>query len=292
MAPESPTASGLMTIQWRGPDGSVVDLFDPPNLFILPGIVGFGAGPRSVISDALPRGYAFVRGVSRAERTITLPVQLVADTMHDFLARRDALIVSLVATERLGSGQLVVTRTDGQVRAIDAYYAAGMEGADDLGLPRETFPLQLFCPRPWRDLAARTVVFPYSAARNYLSPYMTVSPSQSLGRTTVVVDGSLPTPPTWWFDGPFSSVTASGPAGSFTLLRPAVAGERFTVVTDTAQLSATSSNGGGNLIPDFAWPGSSLWPLLPGRNDLTLTLEGAQVGTSATLLYEPWTDAP
>lgn len=292
MPPTAAAPTGRSSITWQSPDGSVWDLTAPPTLWVLPGIVGFGVGPRAVVSDDLPQGYALYRSTVPGPRTITLPLHLHADDMASFLATRNALFSSLTATGRLRApGQLVVTRPDGSSRQIDCFYSAGLEGDADRGLPRQTWPVQLWAPFPWYSADQQSLSFPYFAGPAYLGPYETVSPSTSLGQADVYVQGGLPTPPLWWFDGPFSAVTATSGAGSFTLTRACAAGERWTVNTDPQQLSATSSDG-TNLMPFLNWPAGQLWRLQPGANRVSTAMTGAQPGTVATLAYQTRWDAP
>lgn len=293
MTPDLSTPTGQSWITWQSPDGSSWNLTDTPGgLWAQPGIVGFGAGPRTVVSDDLPAGYGLVRSTVPGPRTITIPLYLRDGTMGGFLARRAGLFASFTATGRMQQlGQLVVTRPDGSSRQIDCWYQAGFEGASDRGLPRQLFALQLLAPYPWYDVQPQQAVFPYIPARPYLNPYETVAPSTALGASTLFISGDLPTPALWWFDGPFSAVTAIGPDGQFTITRPCAAGERWTVNTDPQGPLAQSSDG-TNLMPFLNWPAGRLWQFQPGANSFAVGLTGAQVGTVATLNYQIRWDSP
>ncbi len=284
--------TGLSKVEWLGPDGSVWDLHDGRSTFLLHGVAGFGAAPRSVVSDVLPSGGALVRSTTVGPRTVTLPLHLRTDSMDQFLATFPLLLRSFTATARSGPGQLRVTRPDGSVRTLVCFYSAGLDADDGRGLPRTTVALQLFAPDPfWTETVTRHVSFPYVPARPYLAPFLTVAPSQALGSAAVMVDGSVETFPTWRLTGPFTQATLSNGSDSFTANATCAAGEVWTIDTRPSVASATSSTG-ANLIPYLNWPYSTLWPLRPGENDLTIALTGAATGTVADLFYSSRSETP
>ena len=289
------TPTGQSWITWQAPDGSSLNLTNPPGgLWVQRGVVGFGAAPRTVVADALPSGGDLYRSTTAGSRTITLPLYLRGDSPSAFLSAYRALVAAFVSTERLGPGRLVVTRPDGTARYVTAYYSAGLESDDGRGLPRTALPLQLYCPDPyWYAVDAKRVDFPYATGGNYLAPYLTVSPSRTLGHATVVIDGSARTWPTWLFTGPFDSVrVARGDDGSsFGIARAAQPGETWTVVTTPGSLSLLSTDG-TNLAPYLDWPATNLFPLAPGSNDLSILLENASSSTNAALTYQVTSDTP
>lgn len=280
-------ASEYTSLSWVSPNGSTTDLWDlDGRLFANGPITGFGAAPYSVIADLLPGGGSIVRTILPQPRIATIPLYLGDDDPLTFYTRFRTLVEAFTCTAQLGVGQLVVSRSDGSSRQVDAVYYAGFDAAADTGLAHQSMSVQLYCADPfWYSATESYAYFPYQAPLDYLNPYFSVSPSQTLGNTTVAISGSQPSYPIWKFTGPFASATVSNSSGqSFTIGRPAQAGEVYTVNTAPGSTLAVSSDG-TNLFPFLNWPTASLWQLSPGTNQITLDLEGAAVGSSALLLY-------
>jgi hypothetical protein len=274
---------------WLSPNGSTWDLMDldgaTDQLFTAQGVSGLGSAPRSVIADALPLGGTIVRTSLPQPRIITIPLTLGSDTIANFVATQRSLVEAFTCTDRLGPGQFVVTRGDGSSRQIPAIYYAGLEGSNDLGLAYGSLVVQLYCPDPFfTDTTPTIVTFPAATPQNFLSPYLTVISSQVLGNLTVEIDGSQPTFPTWIFTGPFSQAVCTGANGSFTIARPAAAGETYTVNTNPTLTSAVSSDG-TNLFPFVNFPAASFFQLNPGANALTLELDDDGPSTFGVLSY-------
>lgn len=275
-------------LTWQSPNGSEWNLTDlTSDVFTPGGIVGLGGAPVTIVADALPTGGTIVRTVLPQPKTITLPLFVGDDDLLTFVGRWRSLVESFTCTTILGPGQLVMTRGDGTSRMMTCWYAAGLEGDADNGQPRATVALQLYCPDPyWYAVSSTDVYFAYQAPRNFLAPFLTVSSLQTLGQTTVHIDGSQPSFPLWQFTGPFTSVTCSNGTGAFTITRTCVAGETWTVNTTPGQTAAFSSDG-TNLFPYLNFPAASLWQLNPGDNVLSLALAGDGPGSSALLSYLP-----
>lgn len=283
---------------WFAPDGSRWDLWSTKNGWWTTdaGITGaFGAAPVVFTTDNSPRGGTSMRWIQPDARTITWPLRVEGDTHAEFLSNWRAISDAFTQTRRGGPGTLVIARPDGSARQIDAYYQEGWVESGGQGLSQVRYDmvsLTLYCPDPyWRDAQPTLVTRSFSTAGSYLSPYPTVSSSQTLGNTTITTHSQVETWPDWTITGPATSITATnnttGISWSLTpsdvLGRNLNAGETITITGNPPDIEGPTASVAWETAID--WTSSDLWPLLPGDNDVTFSVSGSGAGTSITLSY-------
>lgn len=280
-------------LTWFSPAGvehplSVLD-FDVTGYFAAVGVAGLGAAPVEFSTDQMPRGGTTVRHVQPQARLITLPIFVEGADHTEFIARWRALVAAFTTTRRLGAGTLQVARPDGTVRLIDAWYQTGWDHDPEFPATADHAVLTLYCPDPFWRAAEATVITRTDAPGgvDYLSPYMTVSSSQTLGATVAANPGSIEAWPTWRLTGPASALTATNntTGESFEIdiatFRGSdlLAGETVTITTEPPSLTGPDVGGSTNWTGALNWPDAILWGLDPGDNDVDFVVSGSGVGT-------------
>ncbi|MEU0081361.1 hypothetical protein ABZY58_25965 [Micromonospora tulbaghiae] len=289
--PRRPADPGRFELVWITPgDGREVQLTSDSELhFTLDAWSGVtGAAPISIVADPHPRGGTRVRHIQPQPRTMILPVRVRADTHMELVWGWRDLASAIVATRRLGPGRLRILRPDGSAREIEAYYQAGFDGEPGQGWLYDTAVLSLYCPDPfWRDVRPETIPYSYGGDPvSYLSPYLTVSPSNILGATTANNAGNVEAWPTWRIVGPATSLVATNhtTGEAFEMVGTLSAGEVATISTDPPQVRGPA---GQNWSDKLTYPGAVLWGLQPGPNAVEFAVSGAAAGTEIALSYVP-----
>lgn len=290
---QPPVAAPQPTAAWIAPDGTAWDLCAPgwvDGITLLAGVTGLGAAPRVVTSRALSSGGVYGRWSHADMRTVNLPLLIHSATPDVLAGLWSGLTRAFTQTTPPAAaptlGQLQITRPGGFYRQASGFYVGGMEGSDDYGgYPTDrTAVVQLACPNPWwYGPGTELVAFDYAVARNYYSPYLTVSPDHQLGVQQLRVDGDLPTFPVWTLTGPASGVTITlvdGPSWTYT--QPIAAGR--TVTVDTAA-STVVDDAGVNQIGALGWPGSQLFALPAGVSTVQIDMQSASVGSGVHASY-------
>ena len=286
---------GTIDATWTDPDGLVWQLSntsDEVGYFTTDGIAGTGANPIEIITDPLARGGEEVRHIRAHPRRITWPLHIWGDTHLEFITRyRNLRAAFTKTTHRRAPGVLRVARPDGvqAAREIECYYEDGLGGEAGEGWLSANPVLTLYCPDGyWRSTAPIVYRYAYTAGRPFLNPYPSLSSSRVLGDVTIDNPGEVDTWPSWQLTGPATAFTAtnSQAGGGFTLTHALAAGETITI-TITPNRTTVRGPGGINLAGSLSWPGALLWPLLSGRNEVSLQVAGADDGTTVTLTFQP-----
>ena len=287
---EEPRPAGSQVV-WYSPCGTEISLSDTiaPGAFLTnEGVAGLGAAPREVVRQELAAGGSFARWGQVTERIITLPVFIYADTREEFLAWRREFTRHFTDTVPPASvpkpGRLRVLRSDGSWREIRAIYLDGLTWEDESsqGSTYDIAVIQLVAPDPyWYGEITPVLEFQAAPARNYLSPYETVSPDRSLGQQVVEIAGDNPVLPVWEFVGPATSVQVEIVGGPKLLYGNISAGE--TVTIDTSSYTVVNQLG-QNRIGRIDWSVSELFQIPNGTVTLNLTLNGGVAGQSAIRL--------
>ena len=284
---------GTIDATWTDPDGQVWQLSntsDEVGYFTTAGIAGWGANPIEIITDPLARGGEEVRSIRAHPRRITWPLHIYGDTHLEFLTRyRNLLGAFTRTTHRRAPGILRVARPDGvqAAREIECYYEDGFGGEAGEGWLSASPVLTLMCPDGyWRSTAPIVHRYAYTPGRLFLHPYPSLSSSRVLGDMLIDNPGDIEAWPVWEITGPATAITATNPqaGGGFTLTYPLAAGETVVITTNRPTVRGP---GGINLAGALSWPGAMLWPLLAGRNQVTVQVAGADDGTSVTLTFQP-----
>lgn len=283
------------TYTWVDPTGVAWTLTDPDTqrYWITEQPKGLGKIPISIATVPRARGGVEIVNRQPQARRITFGLYIEGDDHTDFITRWRALGEALDSD---GVGQFRVGRPDGSVRQIDAVYEAGYDPDDaDFGVICDKMAITLLCPTPaWRDTQAVTVTSSYMASTgSFFSPYPNVGSGLTIGATTISNPGSATTWPSWTINGPASSIIATNlTTGESWTVNPnaadiaygdLTASDVVTVVTDPPEITGPGS---GNWQAALA-PGSTLWALRKGDNEITYSVTGAGTGTSVSLTYIP-----
>ncbi|WP_199729094.1 phage tail domain-containing protein [Micromonospora sp. M71_S20] len=270
------------------PDGSVWPLSSPElGWATLDDVTGLGPAPVDLVTDPHPRGGERVRHVQPLARVVTWPLAVWGDSHLQFLARWRALSRAFALTRRLGPGRLQITRPDGSRREILVYFQNGFEGVPGMGYTDDVAVISLLCEDPYfRAVDPLAVTFGTGASRPFLNPFPSLSSGRVLGDVKVTNPGEVEAWPEWTLTGPFSSFVAFNRTlgQTFVLNYPLASGQRVTISTDPPTVRGPA---GQPLTYALQWPGSVLWHLEPGTNDVQFTAHDAEPGASVVLEYRP-----
>lgn len=274
------SASGILRFEWVDPGGTTRDLTwqTSPRLFVARGATGLGMAEVEFAADKIPYASgSLVRHVNVPPRRIELPIVVREDSIGDLVLTVDDLREWFgTADERVRDpGYLKVTRPDGSVRKIAAYYAGGLEGDMGAGGTGWTqYVVSLYCPDPWATADEETVLT-YTTA--------------DLPTFSMINGGELDAYPIWTITGPVAIASAANVTTSKSWTHDAqlAGGETLIVDTRPASIRTTSQvydGTGANRYADLN-PASSLFWLVPGQNNLAAALTGTSGATEVELRY-------
>jgi hypothetical protein len=255
LAPTTPpiAAAELTDVIWTGANGAVVQLTDwsdfTEGTMITPGVAGHLMPTWDFYADRSPSyDGENVRGVRANPRDVVIPIHIWGPDRNACSARLRALVSSL--NPQLGPGTLTFREPSGTTRSIPAYYSQGLEGNDDDDKTGRTWlsaVLSFHAPRPFWEGDNQTVTFDVGGAGLTFFPVLPLQVRNS----QVLIAGD-------------------------------------TAVIDFRETAKTALlNGVTNLYPFITLTSSAFWPLIPGTNNVTITLPGAAGTTTARLDYKP-----
>lgn len=285
-----PIPLGLVYVD---PDGVRWDLRDRNSGLVLTACSGIASPPVRFASLALPGGGAYPQSYSADSRTIVLGLLVDAATQEQFLDRIDRLAFGLW-TERNGEpapGKLIVQRPGGTSRQCEVFVTEGADQSDDdgRGLTYTHYALTFTAPSPyWSDETPTVREWKAATGASGVPPMppVNLAPASVLGETYVINDGNAPSYPVWTITGPGTPTLHNTTTGrSFGFGVALAAGETVTVDTRRPGPSAVDGTGAdrwGDLTKSSP---RDLWPLVQGRNDLSLTLSGSSSASTIRLSY-------
>ncbi|MEU6058008.1 phage tail family protein [Streptomyces sp. NPDC047097] len=281
----------MPSISYTDPAGNTVLFTDWERGWVVPpGPKGLDMPTYAFTREESPGidGYE-LRQVRAQGKDIILPLAFWADDSRAaYQARRRALIRSL--NPKRGPGTLTLTQPDGATRSIGAIYTDGLEGdesRDAAGTRWCSTVLTFSCPSPywlgplvtqeWKT-GGDTEFFPFLP--------LTVGDSQVLGAVTVDNDGDDDAFPIWTVAGPATAITLTNSTTGRALVLTRTVTGTDTILIDTRPRRQTAVlNGVTNCWPNLSTT-SEMWPLVPDRNDLTLTVAGATSATRVGMTYQ------
>lgn len=274
------SASGILRFNWVDPGGTTRDLTwqTSPRLFVARGGTGLGMAAVEFADDKIPyAGGSLLRHVNVPPRRIELPIVVREDSIGDLILTVDDLREWFgTADERVRTpGYLRVTRPDGTIRKIAAYYAGGLDGdMGSGGVGWTQYVVSLYCPDPW-PTADEDTVLTYTTA--------------DLPTFSMINQGEIDAYPIWTITGPCAVASGANvtTSKSWTHAASLAAGESLTIDTRPASLRTTQQvydDTGANRYSDLN-PASALFWLAPGQNDLAATLTGTTSATEVELRY-------
>ena len=266
--------------QWRA-DGSA-------GLHLLPGVEGLADPPRVIQSDD-PAQWdgSLYRGVRYSAREVFLPMYLEADHAH--LLRPAMRRLAALLDPRRGPVTVTVQHPDADVRSISGRVSTPMATTSESaeGAWWHRVGMTLWCPDPFWVSPPVSLTFRALPPSPFLGPAflpMRLSSSQVLGDVTVDNPGDADAYPVWTVTGPVGALTVTSGAQAWSLPAGVAAGETVTVDTRRGQQRVADADGP-------AWgrlsASSRLWPLPPGRSQVSITATGTSTATAVDVTWEP-----
>lgn len=284
------------TITWVEPDDTATDLVVANGVQIQPGVAGRFMPPVTLFEAPLPsgQGSAF-RGLRNPPREIPIPLAFLADDAAELRALLRQW-VNRFAPDR-GAGRLQITDHEGQQREIVCRYNGGLEiveSGEHVGGAQPAVAIFRALDPYWQDVDDTDEVFTIAGTPVDFFPipnatsgsFVTLSVSTVSATPLVVNDGDVDAWPVWQLLGPGDGLILmeNESTGKVLELTQAIAeGESVTIDTRPGRKTVTLDDG-TNLYPELS-DDSSLWPLQPGGNQLSIQVDGATEATQVLLSY-------
>jgi hypothetical protein len=294
--PVSPVPPVPLGLTYTDPDSHTWPLSDPARPVFATAVAGIASPPLALSTVDLPGEGALAQSATAQQRPIIIGLYAWSDDQHNFLALTDRFARALW-TVRAGNpapGMLTVARPDGSRRQIRVLCTDGADQGDDdrtkSGLTWTTYTLTFTALDPyWEDTQPQRLTFggpPPPATGVPPMPPVQLVPGTVLGETVITNEGDADAYPIWAITGPGTPTLANTTTNNSFGLATALATDE-TVIIDTrpTRQSATDS-GGRNRWPDLVKTSPrQLWPLVPGRNVVSLQLAGAGPTSRIVLTY-------
>jgi hypothetical protein len=286
-------------VTYIDPDGVVWDWSNPASRCRVLEVTGIGGPPAAYTDTSLAGGGSLPRSFAAAKRSIVVGLHVYDDqSQAGFLDLLDRLTFALWH-DRAGvptPGLLRFARPDGTARQIEVFCTSGppqteAESSRDAyqrdtgyGLTFESGLDPLFSDvDPIGPLVFRA---PPSSGGVPPMPPVVLTPSTTLGTSTVRNTGYGPAYPIWTITGPgVATLTNTTTGREFSLDVTLEAGEVITVDTRPTRQSALDQDGNdrwGDLVKSSP---RDLWTLVPGVNTLSLELASAGEGSKIEMVY-------
>ena len=263
---------------------------------LLDGVTGLDMPPVATTAT-IPVGWdgSLLQSTRLPDREVFLPLLLQADTVDDMrtLKRRIAQLLS----PKTGDVTVTVTHPgDATIRQIDGRFASGFDGPVTGDGTTAAIGVVLRCSDPWWQAPETTVEqFDANPSKPLLSATedffpMEVTGSQAIGDVTITNPGDADAWPVIDIVGPGTDLVMTNATLGLSFGLSSVAlGETLTV--DTRRGVQTLVDDDGNAAWDRLTPGSQLWPLAAGDNDIDLLILSTDVTTQVVITYRAlyWT---
>ncbi len=277
-----------MTIVWAPPVGAEINLSGAGYYRAVLPDGGWYMPPHSLVLDYYER-FAMISRVRLEPRLLDIPIYVEADSQANFIAAIQALCNAFNPIDGV-QGTLKVTRQDGVVRHIQGIEYTGLEGTRNVDLYNSLWmelPLVLKCLDPaWYNPTAETHTYTKAGGGAAFFPFfpLVLAPDAILQTPTIVNDGSLDAWPIWTVTGPGTDFRitnlASGKKTAFTLHM--ILGDELIIDTRPGHKSITLN--GSNAFR-YISVDSSLWPLVPGSQDVEIVLVDATADSQVDLSF-------
>jgi hypothetical protein len=279
MAPWTPTA--CETMEYRNPAGEIV------RFLMLAGAAGRLMPPVKLTTLPVPlmNGSRFL-GAAHLESIVSVPVAFPGTLTDRAELRRWARVLDPTK----GEGTLAVVGGPSAGRQLRCCYDAGLDeleetfGATNLGtlLFRAAWPY-------WQAATEQQITVQQGSVVVRWFPFLplVLGASDAFGTASVTNVGDVPAWPVFTVTGPGSEVRAENmtTGQAWQVTGALAAGQQL--VVDTRPGAKLVTIDGANAFPRLA-AGSSLWPLLPGLNQVQIAIALTSTATIATMA---WRDA-
>lgn len=292
-------ARHALQVTYIDPDGEVWDWSAPGSRCRALTVTGIGGPPAAYTDISLSGGGSLPQAFSAAKRSIVVGLHVYDDTSQGGLLDLLDRLTFALWHDRAGTptpGVLRFARPDGTARQIEVFCTSGPPQTEEeasrdayqrdtsYGLTFESGLDALFADA---DPVGPLVfgVPPVSGGVPPMPPVL-LTPSTTLGETTVRNSGNGAAYPVWTITGPGVPTLTNVTTGrEFSLGVTLSADEVITVDTRPTLQSAVDQAGNdrwGDLVKSSP---RDLWTLVPGPNLLNLQLASAGEGSQISMLY-------
>ena len=290
------------TLLWHPPSGPPLNLTDPANgIFVRWNLTGFMAPTYRVSTKRSPgQAGSRIQAITAVDRELEVGLVVSARTSVEFLHRARQLVRAMQPAS--GSGRLEVIRSDGTARSIECVCTEGLEGAETPGTGGMNWwhlDLSFLAPQPYARMEPITVPWSLAPSGRGWFPIIPIRLGASgiAGRKTVNNPGDVEAFPVIAVRGPGSGLIVrhrgTGRAAHLDYTIPEsgngpVPLPEGVVTIDTRRGAQSITDGYGvNLFEHLTDDDPSLFPLLPGDNDIEVELQAAAPSSSVSLTFDP-----
>ena len=288
-----------LRVTYIDPDGTSWTWSNPLTGCVVTGVTGIGSPPASLSDTALPGGGSLAQAYSAAKRQIVIGLHVFDEESQAGLLDLVDRLAFALWTERAGlptPGTLRFARPSGTARQIEVFCTSGPEQADidatrngyqwstSYGLTFESALDPFF--QDANPVGPLVFGAPPASGGVPPMPPVLLTPSSTLGTSTVRNTGNGEAYPVWTITGPgVPTLTNVTTQREFSLDVTLESDEVITVDTRPTLQSATDQDGidrWGDLVKSSP---RDLWTLIPGTNVLNLALASSGAGSKIEMVY-------
>lgn len=277
---------------WVDADGGELPLDGSGPYSVLWGRQGFWGPSVSIVEQQIPKQAPRLKYVQRGNKAVRLPIKIVATSEVDLVAARDAL---LWATDPdRGDGKLR-NAANGRTRELvcrlidwpspestdqrlPGFILAGLTFQSEDGFWQDQDPtIQNFALTGGVVRILDTPIIPWKIAASGIADSFTIENT-----------GHVETWPLWTIHGPGSAITFVNETTGKALFLNITLGDSdtLTIDTDPTAKSILLQDGTSQFQAITDATRASLWPLVTGPNNISLSMIGATTGSLLTLSYK------
>jgi endo-1,4-beta-D-glucanase Y len=290
----TPIVSPSARWQWVAPDNDIIELTGFVDDYeAIKGMSGYMAPPSVIRRDTIPgQAGGRTRDVRHGVREIALPLFALGRSVLGL----EILLTRLVREMDPWRGEGILRRIDiyGNVCDLRCRYSGGLEGkgSGENG-PTNLRVMPVFqADDPYWYRAAVTQGFSGATARSFF-PVLPIhlASSSVMGDIEIVTESDVETWPVWTVMGPGSNLIIKNNTSGETLSAniSLASGEAIKIDTQPYVKRVVGPDG-SNWFRFLV--SRSLWPLLPGSNDVTLSMTGATSSSYVSVAYRDRTLVP
>ncbi len=279
-------------LTWIDPGGVSYPMDGSGYYLSLVGRQGLFAPPTQVVEQEVPlQPGARLRQVKTQSRGVRIPLMISAPNEATLALVRRTLRYAL--NPNRGPGTLRMTAADGAQRDLTCYCESGYEGDEsdaNRGPGFAVLPLVFRALDPyWYDANATVLTFtPSGVVAFFQNPFLPIHLSASGISSAFTIDnqGDVQTWPVWTITGPGTNpiLTNNTTGKAITMTVTLSGGQSITI--DTRPGVKTVKREDGSLHYNYLSFTSSLWPLVRGANNISLSMSGTTSASALQLQYK------